>query len=76
MTRPDLDGTKAIASYLGVSIRTVWRWTRGPDPLPLLRRRGAIVARRRDVEAWLARQYQAVTAPEPSTERPRRRVVG
>lgn len=77
MIRPDLRGARAIADYLGMGRRTMWRYAARPaDPLPLLDLLGAVVARRTDLDAWLGRQLRARTAPQPpATEAPRRRIV-
>lgn len=58
-----LDGQKAIAEYLGVSVRSIERWARRDrDPLPLYRYLGSIQAKRAALDAWKERQRRHVSA--------------
>ncbi len=58
--RVDLDpylGTAALAAYLGLSRRTVQTLVTDPnDPLPSYRVGGKLLARRSEVDAWMARR--------------------
>lgn len=74
MIRPDIRGAKLIAKHLGVSLRTLWRWASEPDPPPMLDCRGTMVANRRDIDAWYARQCTTLTLPRIGSGAPRREI--
>lgn len=53
----DLQGWKAIADALGVSVDTARRYaTTGEDPMPAYRFMGSVRARSTEIEAWAERQ--------------------
>ena len=56
----DLDGWKAIAGALGVSVRTAMRWAgTGADRMPVFQVRGRTKARAAAIRMWLSRQEGA-----------------
>jgi hypothetical protein len=60
-----IEGWKAIAAYLGKSVRTAQQWSvaRG---LPVRKAGGGVVALRSEIDAWLA-GAAFTEAPQPST---------
>jgi hypothetical protein len=71
---------KDIAKYLGKSVRTVQRWEENFG-LPVLRpngtrRKSAVVAQIRDLDAWLAGQWSGRTNGKKQDGKPAERIVG
>lgn len=52
---------KEAAKLLWVCQRTLWEWTYPRGTLPVIKTKRAVLYRRADLEAWLAKQVQGTT---------------